>query len=183
MPTIFKPTKNKSITISDKEVVNLERRLKTLGKKVDTERKGVLIEAGMLLRNTIRSFVPISAEPVKRYEYKGKGAKKSGRGKGKVVATYLPGNLMRSIQILDLERSRAIFVGPKTPRTKRGSTGTFGSERKTDGWYAHIMEYGSKFMPGYAFMRRGVAASQQLVIEIMKRGFKRIIVDYVNRNK
>lgn len=66
---------------------------------------------------------------------------------GKVVATYKPGNLRKSLQVLALRRSPDVHVGPKMGG-KQGSA-VYGPSGPADGYYAAML-YGSAL----AFARR-----------------------------
>jgi len=169
-------------TISDAEIKQLNATLLRLGKRVEKNRRKVLLKAAKILTESIRSYVPVAPKIVVRYKYKGKNAKKSGKGEGKIVAIYLPGNLRRSIKVLPLRRTEAVFVGPKLAKGS-SSKGFFASNSRVDGWYAHFMEYGTSRQKGGGkhFMRRGFDSSKAQLIHTIKSGFKQIILDVINK--
>lgn len=168
------------ITISDREILALDQRLKTIGKRVEAQRKEVLTKAAGVVRDAIKLGVPESAAPVKRYAYHGKNAKKSAKGEGTVVATYFPGNLKRAIKILiHLKDSQAVFVGPKVPRSKRGTKGTFATNARVDGWYAGFMEFGTAHNKGFHYMRNGLESSKAAAMNVIREGFRKVISDFV----
>lgn len=87
--------------------------------------------AAEMMQEAIRAKTPVADRTLFRYTEGGKG-----KGKRKLLAIYTPGNLKRSIQILDLPKSNRLFVGPVS---KGGSTGLFRGD-KVDGYYAVFVE-------------------------------------------
>ncbi len=98
----------------------------------------------------IKAAAPVSSKAHSRYSA------------GKVVATYKPGNLRRSIQRLPLRRAKsAIYIGPRS----RGEN--------PDGYYAPFLEYGTQNMSARPFI--GPAAKAVLpavgrtALELLKK--------------
>lgn len=64
---------------------------------------------------------------------------------GKVVATYMPENLKKSIGFFQPRRKRSnsivAYVGPKSGRGKY------------DGYYGHMVEFGTKYMRAQPYLR------------------------------
>lgn len=113
--------------------------------KRDTGR--ILTEAAGPLRAAIAGRAPRSEKPHKRYK------------NGKVVAVYQPGNLSKSFSVLSFRRAKfAKFVGPKLDKTGGGKT--------PDGYYAHMVEFGTVHQPGQHFVEAGVAAAGGLTLNI-----------------
>lgn len=83
----------------------------------------------------IQARAPVGKKIHKRYD---SGLKRAGRGEGDVVATYKPGNLKRSFRILGkLRRMKAgVMVGPLL------------NGKKTDGYYAHFVEFSTNNVDG-----------------------------------
>jgi len=73
------------------------------------------------------------------------------------VATYMPGNLMRSVRILPFRRSPAVWVGPKLAKGRMVS-GVFAGAR-VDAFYAAMVEFGTVKMAAIPFVRPAVAAA------------------------
>lgn len=73
---------------------------------------------------------------------------------GRIVATYYPGNLRRSIRVLPLRRAKAaVLIGPKLASLGGGSSeGQFKGQR-VDGYYAHMVEFGTINQPPQPYMR------------------------------
>lgn len=90
--------------------------------------KDVLTKSANRLADAVKRLVPVADRPVHRYD-----------AMGKKVATYYPGNLRRSMQVLDHIDSRAVFVGYKVPPRGR-ARGSFQGDR-VDGWYAKFVEF------------------------------------------
>lgn len=82
--------------------------------------------------NAARAFAPQSSKPHFRYS------------KGVKVAEYEPGNLKKSIGNITskVKDNAVLYVGPRA-----------GSKRKNDGYYGHLVEYGTKYAPAQPFMR------------------------------
>ena len=137
--------------------------------------------------NTIKSLVPISNKPTKRYISK-TSSRLSAKGKkqDKPVAVYYPGNLRRSIKILKkLNKSkrgswkfRKVWFGVHLHKGK--SDGHFRGDR-TDAYYAHMVEYGTQNITPVGYFRKGVNSGankslqrmQQLVSAKLNRNFRR----------
>lgn len=110
-----------------------------LGKGAD--RTQALERAGNSLKDAMVQRAPQSNRVVKRYK------------NGKLIATYHPGNLKRSIQLLDLRDKANVYVGVKIQPRGKGK-GVF-SGSNVDGYYAHFVEYGRRKRP---FIRPAVDA-------------------------
>lgn len=90
------------------------------------------------------------------YRYKG----------GVKVATYYPGNLARSIRVLDFKKSSDVFVGPKKSSKGEG-TGVF-KGGKVDGWYGHFLEFGSAKHRPIGFLRNAHENKKGEVLKIIE---------------
>lgn len=133
-----------------------------------------------------RNNAPISAKPHFRY---GSGGKLSSgirapKGKGKIVAKYVPGNLKNSIRTLTFRRDRsAIYVGPKLAKRQTGFK-TYGANRTTvDAYYAHIVEFGSRYYPARGYMRKAFGQTRSRVIRNVEELATRHMRSFVNKNR
>lgn len=108
--------------------INLDKLRKEFGDKAI---KKIQEEAGKLIINSAKAKVPVSKKPHNRYS------------NGKIVATYYPGNLKKSIGIVKFKQKKGkiTFVGPRLAKNQTG--GDF-KGNKTDGYYGHFIEYGTK---------------------------------------
>lgn len=98
---------------------------------------------------------------------------------GEKVATYHPGNLARSIQVLKF-KSPDVFVGPK--RSARGAgTGSF-KGRKVDGWYGHFLEFGTVKHRPIAYLRRGFDSKRAQVISILEGKVRTNITEWSRKH-
>lgn len=114
-----------------------------------------------MIVNSIKSRVNVSNRVVKRYS------------RGRLYATYHPGNLKRSIQVLDFSTSktRAVkWIGP-VMQPKGSSRGEFKGSR-VDGKYAWYVEYGRRKRP---YMRPGVDAVEGKVRAYMEAYIKKVL--------
>ena len=99
------------------------------------------------------------------------------KGRGNVVATYYPGNLAASFDVLRFRQSKyAVFVGAKL--AKGTAQGVFGPFGKTDGYYAHMIEKGTRhtpprpfILPTWIMMKE---RTQKTIVEGLKAKIKRL---------
>jgi HK97 gp10 family phage protein len=141
-----------------REAADIVRRLEGYAKELNREKKGMLREAAKPLVMAARNNAPVGTKVHYRYS------------QGAVVAEYYPGNLKRSVRVLDLKKSPDVFVGPKVTK---GSKGTFKGAR-TDAYYAHMVEYGTSNTPAQPFMRPAWSATEGEVkrrVELALRQF------------
>jgi len=125
---------------------------------------------------------PVGTKVHKRYSTaKVSKALRAPKGMGKVVATYMPGNLSRSIKALDLKRAKnATYVGARVVRG--GGKGTF-SFNKADGYYMHMVERGTKNWPeGNPFFIKSWERSKPTVTAIMVTAFEKVIEKFKSEN-
>lgn len=152
--------------------------IKQLRKVSDTAKKQsqkAFKEAAGPLVSAIQARAPQSEKAHHRYNTsKLSKSIRAPKGMGNIVATYQPGNLGRSFKTLTFRRSAAVFVGAKL--AKGNNKGTFAGAR-TDGYYAHWMEYGApgQNVPASPFVRPAVDAAGDLVLRIATDILKREI--------
>lgn len=167
----------------DIEIGKAIAKLKDLTVAIDTPevRERVLRPAAEILQRAAQANVRDAKRAVKRYGT-GKFSKriKAPKGKGTVVATYEPGNLRLSMQVLKFKRSKALFVGAKV--MKRTPSGTFGKGRRADGWYAHFIEFGTRRARARPFMRPAVHATERAVKMRIKQGLEGEVRRWAIRN-
>ena len=129
-----------------KELAAFEKRVVELAKQLEDspERYDAMKEAGEILVKSMKAKVRVSNRVLYRYSNK------------KIVATYYPGNLKRSIKVLDhMADRRNAYVGiERQPRAK--GKGVFTGDN-ADGWYARFEEYGPKGKP---FMRPAIMETE-----------------------
>lgn len=104
-------------------------------------------KASLPLIEEIQRRAPRSDAPHSRY----KG--------GKVIATYQPGNLSKSFRKLKFRRSQAVWIGAKTTRGEAAS-GPY------DGYYAHMVEFGTIHQRAQPFVRPAFEATKGTVSSI-----------------
>lgn len=144
------------------------------------ERRNILKEGGKVLVASVRSKIPEADDDVFRYSTpKVKKKKRAPKGSGNVVAVYTPGNARRSYKILDLRKTPDVIVGPKT--SSKGG-GVFSGSR-VDGYYFHMLEYGTRFMPALAPIRRGLAEAKGFINNKLRTGFEKHMKRFVQKNQ
>lgn len=113
------------------------------------KRRQALRPGARIILQEIRATAPVGT---RRHAYYSPAKKntKAGNGKGKKLREFRPGNLKRSFAILNLRKSRDLFVGPRT-----------GKKSPFDGYYAHLVEFGTSKMAAQPFIRPAVAARRE----------------------
>ncbi len=167
----------------DQQVKEAVKKFDLLPKKfAKRERKKFLRKAAKPLIKAARNNIPESDEPHYRYATaKASSSKRAPKGEGNIVAVYYPGNLKKSIRALSFRKSGSIFVGPKLQ--KRGAFGEFGKGNKVDGYYAAMMEFGTRNFGGVHYMRKGLATSKSQVERIIISESTKVIKDFIKKNK
>lgn len=156
----------------------LNHLLKQLRKVSDTAKKQsqkAFKEAAGPLVSAIQARAPQSEKAHYRYNTsKLSKSIKAPKGMGNIVATYQPGNLARSFKTMTFRKSAAVFVGAKL--AKGNNKGTFAGAR-TDGYYAHLVEFGApgQNVAASPFVRPAVDAAGDLVLRIASDILKREI--------
>ena len=162
-------------------------KLKKLDKNFNAKQKQVILGyAAKPLIDKAVSLAPMGKSEHYRYDTPklAKGIR-APKGFGKKVATYLPGNLKLSVQGLKhgafkfLEN--VLFVGPKISGRGKGK-GTFGM-RRFDAYYAHWVEFGTKFMRARPFMRPAFQSTQGEILRRVEQGVKFYLQKFAQQNK
>ena len=125
-----------------KEINDAIAAIRGVSKSAGRSVKRALTIASAPLIDEIQSRAPVSDAVHYRYDTP-KAAKniRAPKGSGRIKASYAPGNLERSFDVLRLRRTKnAVIVGPEYD--KSGSGGNFTGER-TDGYYAWWQEFGA----------------------------------------
>jgi len=138
-----------------KDLAAFERRVVELAKQLEDseEKKKALRDAGTILVKAMQSKVRVSNKVLYRYANK------------KIVAVYHPGNLRRSIRLLDhMADSRNTYVGVQRQPKGRGK-GVFAGDN-ADGYYARFEEYGPRGKP---FMRPAIMETQGQIMKMLER--------------
>lgn len=155
----------------------MQQELNTLIRKLDglaimtrREQNAVLTEAAGPLRAAIAGRAPQSDQSHSRYSTpKVSGKLRAPKGRGVVVATYQPGNLRKSVQTLRFRRSKAVFIGPRVQR---------GGGKTPDGYYAHMVNFGTIHQSAKRFVEAGVAAGGDVALRLATNLLKRKIEAY-----
>ena len=142
-----------TVRIDRKIHKNVALLMKYLDKK---ELKKLAKEPAKLLIQSAKANVPVHAKPHKRYL------------NGKVVATYQPGNLKRSIGMVNLKDSFLVWVGPR--KAKGNTSGQFAGS-KVDGWYGHFVEYGHG-QAAHPYMRPAYENNKKAIFDMLMRNME-----------
>lgn len=166
----------------EQEVKEAIKKLQSLPKSYSRRRKRILRTAAAPLISAARRNIPRSTKPHHRYNTsKASSSIRAPKGEGKIIATYYPGNLRRSIQRLNFRKSKDIFVGPLVSKRGKGG-GTFNNDR-VDGYYANQMEFGNRNHEGVAFMRKAVDSTTGKVQNIIIKESTKTIENFIKKNK
>lgn len=140
----------------------LQRKLEKLG-DARTGRRLMLPVLRQVAEPTVkaaRSLAPKSQAPHHRYS------------NGKIIATYQPGNLSKSIgKIVGRDKNNAVlYVGPRA-----------GKNRKYDGFYGNFVEAGTVHMPAQPFMGPAYAQTKGMVTKNAEQKVARKIQQQINK--
>jgi len=170
---------------------DIEKFIKGIQKSVTQEEyKDLLEKATQPTIDSIKMRTPVGNKPVKRYVSKSSSKlSKRGQKQDKPIAIYYPGNLRRSIQLLDhLNKAnkkrtwnlRRVYFGVKLHKGK--SDGIFRGDR-VDAYYAHMIENGtSNGIAGVGYFRKGVNAGAQKSLNRLKQLVQRRLKGNLRRN-
>lgn len=157
------------------ELNTLIRRLDGLSPAAKRDRDRILTEAAGPLRSAIAGRAPQSDKPHNRYSTpKISGKLRAPKGRGVIAATYQPGNLRKSINTLRFRRSKAVFIGPKVDKR--------GSGRGADGYYAHMVNFGTIHQAPQHFVEAGVNAAGNIAVRIASELLRQKILSYAGAN-
>lgn len=154
------------LAMIDKKIADVMARFINIAAALDTnnpEYKTAINYTAVMLRDAMRARAEQSKDVHYRYE--------KGIGGGKIVATYMPGNLRRSIKILrHMDDSRNVYVGVEVQPAGKGK-GVFSGER-TDGWYARFLEYNPGSKP---FIRPAILENEGKVKQRLEAFVKKML--------
>ncbi len=153
-----------------KDLIRTTKKLEKLLKVYESkEVKKILRKSAAPLRKAARSNIDDASKEVKRY---------SG---GKVVAIYNPGNLRRSIKILTFRRSKfAVFVGPQVGKAGSKEYGRPG--QPVDGFYAHMVEFGTVNSRANPYMRPAFSKTKGRIIQIATQQIRKKSIRHKRTN-
>lgn len=162
----------------NKEAVELIKELNAISKNAKRSSGIILVKAARHVVNAIFRAAPHGRKIHKRYNtVKITKAFRAPKGMGRVAATYYPGNLAASFDVMRFRQSRyAVFVGARV--AKGIGEGTFGPFGKTDGYYAHMIEKGTRHTPPRPFVEPTWNAmkekTRQRIVQGLKDKIKRL---------
>ncbi len=158
-----------------RELAELKQKLYAISANAKKESQAAFKEAAPILISAIQARAPQSDKPHYRYSTpKLSGKLRAPNGSGKIVATYMPGNLRRSFRTFAFRKSASIHVGPKID--KQGTGGVFSGAR-TDAYYAHWAEFGAPAigLAATPFVRPAVSAAGAITLKFAAEILRRLI--------
>jgi HK97 gp10 family phage protein len=133
-----------------REIDRTVRKLNSIPKHFDWDKRRNIVRKGAeAIQKSCRAFVRDS----KKVHYRYKGGEK---------IPINPGNLRRSIRVIQFRGTPDLFVGPVVG--KRGG-------KNADGFYAHMVENGTVEFPAKPFMRPGFDAARPIANKIIRNEF------------
>jgi len=161
----------------EEEVQQVIKRLRKMPAVLAKERPRINALAGAYMASTLEAAAPRGKRIHKRYSTaKVNKRMRAPKGMGTVVATYYPGNLAMSEQVLKLNRAKAfVYVGAKLAKGS-GSKGTFGIGKRADGYYLAMVHKRTPFVP------QAVERSKNRIYKLMIDEYLRVIEKYKIEN-
>lgn len=156
----------------EQEVQEAVKKLMKCGNVFYENRQRVAALGGTYASSAAESAAPKSKAIHYRYNTAKLTRKiRAPKGSGNKVASYSPGNLGRSINVLKFNRAKSkVYVGAKLARR---ATGKFNG-RRADGYYLHFTEKGTTKQRGTGWFKSAWERSRKTVFGVMKREFERI---------
>lgn len=146
-------------------------RLRILAKDIRKESRPALRKGARIVLESVQAFAPVGTTVHKRYATpKLNNRIRAPKGMGRVVATYQPGNLERSFAIMIFRASEALFVGPLSGRKAKA--------KGNDGYYAHMVDRGTKHSRAVNFVRPAVKLAEGEAGKAIVAHIEKIIKKY-----
>ena len=152
------------------DIKELRKRVKLVGDRVEKDKKVILTKAALPVVAASKSIlsssglkIPGLARKVEGF----KGAASATYSGGKIRGRYFPGNLEKSLRILNLKKTENIFVGPQIK--KKQGAGSFGkSESRANAFYAQMV-FGSALAFGKKITQKALQVATPQAISIIDR--------------
>lgn len=167
----------------EQEITATIRTLYYFGDVVKKNRQRIAALGGAYFAATAEASAPRSKRPHKRYNTaKVVRSIRAPKGSGTVVATYFPGNLGASIQVLKFRQAQSkVFVGARL--AKGQASGSFGRGVRTDGYYLNMVELGTRYAAARPFFRAAWQRAQPRVLSIMADQWQRLARQFEQTHK
>jgi len=150
---------------SDANLQRILKKFKKLPDEIKNDVTKVIDDGAKRVKKDARSHIATAKKPVKRYK------------NGEEFATYYPGNLRKSIRILDKRLKNAkepsAFVGPMFRRRNFG--GDFGRTQRVDPYYFLFYELGTVKIPGADSLGKATRANEQGIKSGLNRAVSKVI--------
>ena len=185
------------IRLSEADLRDFNADIVKLLKQIKNEKaiEAIVYPASEIIRDRAKQLTPV-AEPRKRqkgfrrefspkrlrpdvlYFYKKEGAKKAGKGKGKIRYKFGLGNIKSSIQVISKEKGYKTPIGIIGPMFTKLKSVINPNEKRFNGWYAHMIFGGAKQF-GEKVTYRALRDSKTLVFNQISAEVNK----YLNRTK
>jgi len=135
-----------------------------------------------ILKKSAVPLVEAASQKAPKSESNKPRSVKHGEGATSRKIDYYPGNLKRSIRVLNIKKSKDVFVGPKVIWNPKAAA--YGKNRKTvNAYYAHWVEYGNRHMNAQPYMRPAWDATRPLVLKILKNEIEATLKKWIKQNR
>jgi hypothetical protein len=162
-------------------MADLVRRIKLIEKDANKRKAlaSIYRQASKDLIKTAKASAPVGKDTYKH---------KTGRKKGENInvlypikrtgSSYAQGNLKASIKF-NLGRNKTQVVGYVGMKRKKGK----GANIKGDGWYRHMVAYGTKYQSANNFFSQAVSKSRTTVFNGITKGVSKRIDTLAKQNR
>ena len=161
---------------SDANLQRILKKFKKLPDEIKNDVTKVIDDGAKRVKKDARSHIYDADDVVFRYKKKS-GRKKAAKGEGEFIAAYHPGNLRKSIRILDKRLKNAkepsAFVGPMFRRSS--FYGEFGKTQRVDPYYFLFYELGTVKIPGADSLGKATRANEQGIKSGLNRAVSKVI--------
>ena len=173
---------NYEVSLIQADVSEIMRRLERMKGPLYGERQRILSLAGAYIAASTEASAPMGRRTHHRYSTpKLLRSIRTPVGMGRIVATYKPGNLKRSMQVLRFRQAPStVFIGAKL--AKGNVRGVFGSRSRVDGYYAHMVERGTQHSAAQPFVLRGFNMGKSQALRTVESEVARVVNKYAQLN-
>lgn len=188
---------SRPIRLSEADLRDFNADIVKLLKQIKNEKaiERIVYPASEIIRDRAKQLTPV-AEPRKRqkgfkrelspkrlrpdvlYFYKKEGARKAGKGKGKIRYKFGLGNIKSSIQVISKEKGYKTPIGIIGPMFTKLKSVINPNEKRYNGWYAHMIFGGAKQF-GEKVTYRALRDSKTMVFNQIRADVDK----YLNRTK
>lgn len=178
-----------TFSLDSQDINRAVAKLQKFGDVVARNRQRIAALGAERGAGSAQAAAPRSPKPHYRYSTpKATSRLRAPKGMGRIAATYYPGNLALSIRPLFFRSAKTkAYIGAKLIKGK-STTGEFGKAirrntiGKTDGYYLHMVERGTKYASARPFFTRSIMMAAPSVFRIMLSEWEKLTNQFVQQN-